>query len=70
MATVRFNLQMAGNDVGNQIDATTLGLIETLDKWNGNGIWLDFTQKCFAEVRNELMWHDEDEYVGILAGVN
>lgn len=61
---------MTGNDVRNQINTTTFGLIEALNERNGHCIWLDFSQKRFAEVRDELMWHNENEYVSVFAGFN
>lgn len=64
------NLQVTGNNVWDQINATTFGLIETFDQGNSNGIWLEFAQKLFAEIGNELMGYNENQNISIFGSLN
>ena len=57
---------MAGNNVGDQLDTTTLSHVEALDQGQGHSSRLDVSKHQFGQVLDELMGDHKDQDVGVL----
>lgn len=64
------DLQVSGDDVWDQFNAAAFGNVKAFDERQSDRRRLDFAQQLLALRRNELMWHDEDENVGVLSSIH